>query len=98
MAGLFYTVDLCADAEMARTNPSLVERYLVELVCDEHSNTDGEQAACKIALQNFNAQTVANTRYQVAERVSPEIVPTNRSNQSLAPCGCRFWLLPKVRS
>jgi hypothetical protein len=98
MAGLFYTVDFCANEEMARADPSLVERYLVELVCEEHSNTDGPQVACKIVLQSFNAKMVAITKYRVAERVSPEIVPTNRSNPFLAPCGCRFWSLPKLRS
>jgi hypothetical protein len=97
MVGLFYTVDLCANAEMARYNSGLVGRYLVELVCEKHRNNNCSQAACEIALQKFSAETVAITKHRVAERISPEIVLMNRSNPFHALCGSRYWSFPKLR-
>jgi hypothetical protein len=90
MAGLFYSVDLSANSEMARDS-RYVEKFLVELVCEKHSDQryDCRNSACEIAMKTRNAETVTIIAYQVAVRVIP--VPTNHGEGFKAPCGCRAW-------
>ena len=54
MADYFYAVDLSRNEELART-PSYVDKFLVELVCEDHRTensyeSDRENLASEIAL------------------------------------------------
>ena len=99
MAGLFYAVDLTRDERMAR-NPSLVEKFLVEL-CQEHcpdtwQEADRESLAMATALNalehRYSAEVVGGTIGHKEARRFKGLLPTNLGPASLdLGCGCRAW-------
>ena len=92
MASLFYEVHLSRNEEMAR-DITYVEKFLVELVCKEHTYRPSyyKESACEIAMQTLQPEIAAIIGYKAAGRLLPDTVPSNRSEGNKAPCGCRWW-------
>jgi hypothetical protein len=68
MADYFYAVDISRDEKLART-PSYVDRFLVELVCEDHRTEDNyesdrEHSASEIAL-DATLRLGGNRRHRV---------------------------------
>jgi hypothetical protein len=99
MADWFYCVDLSRDEDSARDRRN-VEKFLVELICADHSNerhheSYRETSACDIAMSAFEnrygSQAEEDIGYKRANRYRG-IVPTNLGEASFtASCGCLAW-------
>ncbi len=99
MADWFYCVDLSRDEDSARER-RYVEKFLVELVCDDHSNdrhneSYRETSASDIAMNAFEnrygSQAAEDIGYKRANRYRGA-VPTNLGEASFtASCGCLAW-------
>lgn len=101
MADYFYTVELSKNEELSRTQ-NYVDKFLIELVCDEHRNknhdeTVREDAASEIAVsatkERYGLVGTENVGYHRASRFGDKI-PTNIGEERYkGPCGCRAWYL-----
>ena len=99
MADWFYCVDLSRDEDSARER-RYVEKFLVELICEDHSNerhyeSYRETSACDIAMEAFEnrygSQAEEDIGYKRANRYRG-IVPANLGEASFtASCGCLAW-------
>jgi len=99
MADWFYCVDLSRDEDSARER-RYVEKFLVELVCEDHSNerhneSYRETSASEIAMNAFEnrygSQAEEDIGYKRANRYRG-VVPTNLGEASFtASCGCLAW-------
>ena len=104
MADRFYVVCLCQNEEIASRDPARVHRFLIELICKEHLNPifyayHLKSLACEVAvnaeLKLYGGQISArDIRFQEAETISQDSLPTNLSDGKTVSCGCRFWCLP----
>lgn len=83
MASLFYEVRLSPNEEMAR-DPAYVEKFLVELVCGNHTDRPSyyiKDSAIEIAMQKHKAETAeiigykAILGYKEAFPLPPDSVP-----------------------
>ena len=101
MADYFYAVDLSRNEELART-PSYVDKFLVELVCEDHRNenrheSDRENKACEIAVdatkERYGLLGTENVGYKKANRYGASIPGNVGEPRFRAPCGCRVWYL-----
>ena len=101
MADYFYAVDLSRNEELART-PSYVDKFLVELVCEDHRTEDNyesdrEHSASEIALdatkQRYGLAGTENIGYKRANRYGGRIPANLGGARYKAPCGCRVWYL-----
>jgi hypothetical protein len=99
MAGLFYSVDLTRDEQMAR-NPRLVEKFLVEL-CQQHCPDDWQEVdreslamatALKALQHRYSAEVVGGTIGHKEATRYKGMLPTNLGPASYdLRCGCRAW-------
>jgi hypothetical protein len=99
VAAWFYTVDLSRDEDFAHDRRH-VEKFLVELICKDHSNEHHDEScreasACEIAMNAFEnrygSQAVEDIGYKQANRYHG-IIPTNLGEASFtASCGCLVW-------
>lgn len=101
MFDYFYTVDLSGDEELART-ANYVDKFLVELVCEDHRNENRDEsargkAAAEIAAgatkNRYGLVGTENVGYNRASRYDGKIPSNIGEARFTAPCGCRAWYL-----
>jgi hypothetical protein len=92
MPNQFFEVHLSRNEEMARDS-KYVDKFLVELVCKEHTERPSyyQESACEVAMQTLQPEIAAIIGYKAAGRLLPASVPSNRNEGTKAPCGCRSW-------
>jgi hypothetical protein len=100
MADYFYAVDISRNEELART-PSYVDKFLVELVCEDHRNEDNyqsdrEHSASEIALEatkqryglagTENSYKRANEMAAGFQRISAKPDTRHRADAAFGTC------------
>jgi hypothetical protein len=99
MADYFYAVDLSRNEELART-PSYVDKFLVELVCEDHRTensyeSDCENSASEIALdatkRGYGLVGTENIGYKRVNRYGGRIPANLGEARFKARCGRRVW-------
>lgn len=101
MPDYFYSVDISRDKRLART-PNYVDKFLVELVCEDHRNEklaefDREIAASELATdaskKRYGLAGTENVGFRQASQYGGTIPANFGEPQFKALCGCRVWYL-----
>jgi hypothetical protein len=99
MADLFYVVQLARNEDIARHYPRGVEKWLIQLICEDHRNASEairEALACEIAIsfveRRWGSEQAATIGHkEVLHRYSGELSTKFGDATYIAPCGCRGW-------
>jgi len=98
MPDWFYAIRLAGTEELARLSPTNVDKWLVQLICENHAcfhefgrEASARAVAMSAAKHSYGSEATADIGHAEANRYTGDI-PTNLGEATFpAPCGCRAW-------